>query len=73
MMLQEKTEKYNLNLQQTCNHSCRILIAAGSLPGKTNVLLNLTNYKPDIDKIYLYAQKMKQNIKRQKCWFKALQ
>ena len=72
-MFQEKTEKHNLNSQQSYNYSCRILIAAGSLPGKKNVSLHLTNYKPDIDKIYLYAQNMKQNIKRQKCWFKALQ
>ena len=37
------------------NHSYRILtIRCGS--GKTNVLLNLINKQPDIDKIYLYAK-----------------
>ena len=34
----------------------RILIVGGSGSGKTNVLLNLINNQPDIDKIYLYAK-----------------
>ena len=34
----------------------RILIIGGSGSGKTNVLLNLINSQPDIDKIYLYAK-----------------
>ena len=34
----------------------RILIIRGSGSGKTNVLLNLTENQPDIDKIYLYAK-----------------
>ena len=32
------------------------LIIGGSGPGKTNLLLNLINNQPDIDKIYLYAK-----------------
>ena len=32
------------------------LIIEGSGPGKTNLLLNLINNQPDIDKIYLYAK-----------------
>ena len=32
-----------------------ILIIGGSGSGKTNVLLNLIDNQPDIDKIYLYA------------------
>ena len=32
------------------------MIVRGSGSGKTNVLLNLINHKPDIDKIYLYAK-----------------
>ena len=38
------------------DHPYRILIIAGSWSGKTNVLLNLINNQPDIDKIYLYAK-----------------
>ena len=34
----------------------RILIIGGSGSGKTNILLNLINNQPDIDKIYLYAK-----------------
>ena len=37
------------------DHSYRIIIG-GSGSGKTNVLLNLLNNEPDIDKIYLYAK-----------------
>ena len=38
------------------DHPYRILIIAGSGSGKTNVLLNLIENQPDIDKIYLYAK-----------------
>ena len=38
------------------DHPCRILIIWGSGSGKTNILLNLINNQPDIDKIYLYAK-----------------
>ena len=38
------------------DHPYRILIVAGSGSGKTSALLNLINYHPDIDKIYLYAK-----------------
>ena len=32
------------------------MIIGGSESGKINVLLNLINHEPDIDKIYLYAK-----------------
>ena len=38
------------------NWSYRILIIRGSGSGKTNLLLNLIENQPDIDKIYLYAK-----------------
>ena len=38
------------------DHPYRILIIVGSESGKTNLLLNLTENQPDIDKIYLYAK-----------------
>ena len=38
------------------DHPYRILIIAGSGSGKTNLLLNLIENQPDIDKIYLYAK-----------------
>ena len=38
------------------DHPYRILIIQGSGSGKKNVLLNLIENQPDIDKIYLYAK-----------------
>ena len=38
------------------DHPYRILIVGGSGSRKANVLLNLINNQPDIDKIYLYAK-----------------
>ena len=38
------------------DHPYRILIITGTGSEKTNALLNLTNYQPDIDKKYLYAK-----------------
>ena len=38
------------------DHTYMIFIVGGSGSGKTNVLLNLINNQPDIDKIYLYAK-----------------
>ena len=38
------------------DHPYRILIIGGSGSGKTNVVLNLINNQPDIDKMYLYAK-----------------
>ena len=40
----------------------RILIKRGSASGKTNLLLNLIENKPDIDKIYTQKIHMNQNI-----------
>ena len=50
-----KTE-HNKNCPYTPDHPQRILIIGGSGSGKTNVLLNLIENQPDIDKIYLYAK-----------------
>ena len=52
----EKKTKHNKNWQYTPDHPYRILIIGGSGSGKTNVLLNLIENQPDIDKIYLYAK-----------------
>ena len=38
------------------DHSYKILITEGSASGKTNLLLNLIEDQPGIDKIYLYAK-----------------
>ena len=46
----------NLKGPHIPDHSSRILITGGSGSGKINTLLNLTNYQPDIDNIYLYAK-----------------
>ena len=52
---ENKTE-HNRNWLRIPDHLYRILIIGGSGSGKTNVLLNLIENKPDIDKIYLYAK-----------------
>ena len=46
----------NLKQPEIPNNPYRILIILGSGSGKTNVLLNLVNHEPDIDKNYLYAK-----------------
>ena len=48
--------KNNKNWPQIPDHPYRILIIGGSGYGKTNLLLNLIENQPDIDKIYLYAK-----------------
>ena len=52
---ENKTE-HNQKWPYIPDHSYRILIIGGSGSGKTNVLLNLIENQPDIDKIYLYAK-----------------
>ena len=52
---QNKSE-HNKNWPYIPDHPYRILIIGGSGSGKTNVLLNLLENQPDIDKMYLYAK-----------------
>ena len=52
---EDRTE-HNRNWLYTSDHPYRILIIGGSGSGKPNVLLNVINNQPDIDKIYLYAK-----------------
>ena len=52
----ENIVEHNSNWPYISDHPYRILIIGGSGSGKTNVLLNLINNQPDIDKIYLYAK-----------------
>ena len=52
---ENKTE-HNKNWPYIPDHPYRILITGGSGSGKTNLLLNLIENQPDIDKIYLYAK-----------------
>ena len=56
---ENKTE-HNKNWPYTPYHPYRILIIGGSASGKTNVLLNLIEKQPDIDKIYLYAKDLQE-------------
>ena len=55
-VVKENIKKHNPKWSQTPDHPYRILIIWGSGSGKKNQLLNLTNHKSDIDKIYLYAK-----------------
>ena len=48
--------EHNKNWPYNRDHPFRILITGGSRSGKTNVLLNLIENQPDIDKIYLCAK-----------------
>ena len=48
--------KIELKTIEIPDHPYKILITGGSESGKTNVLLNLTENQPDIDKIYFYAK-----------------
>ena len=52
---ENKTE-HNENWPYIPDHPYRILIVGGSGSGKTNVLLNLIEKQPVIDKIYLYGK-----------------
>ena len=52
----ENKTQHNLKWPYIPDHPYRILIIGGSGSGKTNVLLNLIENQPDIDKIYLYAK-----------------
>ena len=52
---ENKTE-HNKNWPYIPDHPYRILIIGGSGSGKTNLLLNLIENQPEIDKIYLYAK-----------------
>ena len=52
----ENKINHNPNSSYIPDHPYRILIIGGSGSGKTNLLLNLIENQPDIDKIYLYAK-----------------
>ena len=54
-IIENKTE-HNKNWPCIPDHPYRILIIGGSESGKTNVLLNLIENQPDVDKIYFYAK-----------------
>ena len=52
----ENKTKHNQKSPCIPDHLYRILKVGGSGSGKTNVLLNLIDNQPDVDKIYLYAK-----------------
>ena len=52
----ENKIEHNKNWLYIADHPYRTLIIGGSGSGKTNLLLNLIEKQPDIDKIYLYAK-----------------
>ena len=55
-IVNENKTKHNKIWPYILDHSYRILIIGGSGSGATNVLLNLIENQPDIDKMYLYAK-----------------
>ena len=52
----ENKTKHNKNWPYIPDHPYRTLISGGLRSGKTNLLLNLIEYQPVIDKIYLYVK-----------------
>ena len=52
----ENKTKHNKNWPYIPDHPYRILIIGGSGSGKANLLLNLIENQPDIDKMYLYTK-----------------
>ena len=52
----ENRTEHNKNWPYIPDLPYKILIIGGSGSGKTNLLLNLIENQPDIDKIYLYAK-----------------
>ena len=52
----ENKTKRNKNWPYILNHPYRILIIGSLGSGKTNLVLNLIENQPDIDKIYLYTK-----------------
>ena len=55
-VVNENKTQHNLKWPGISDHSSRILLIGGSGSGKKNVLINLINNQPDIDKIYSYAK-----------------
>ena len=52
----ENKTKHNKNWSYIPHHPYRILLKGASWSEKTNVLLNLIENQPNIDKMYLYAK-----------------
>ena len=53
---ENRTERKKRNWPYIQDYPYKILIIGGSASGKTNLLLNLIENQPHIDKIYLYAK-----------------
>ena len=55
-IIKKDIKEHNPNWPKIPGHPYRTLIVGGSGSGKTDVLINLINHEPDINKIYLYAK-----------------
>ena len=51
----ETKTKHNSNWRYVPDHPYKMFITGGSGSRKTNSLLNLIHYQPDIDNIYIYG------------------
>ena len=69
----ENRTKHNKNWPYIPAHPYRIFIIGGSGSGSTNLLVNLMENQPDINKIYLYAKdpyesKYQYSVNKKKEW-----
>ena len=51
-----KIKQYSPNWTKIHDHPCHILVIGGSGLRRTNVLLNLMIYQPEIDQIFLFTK-----------------
>ena len=56
MFKKNNIKEHNPNWPEIPDHSYRILTIRGSGSGITNILFNMINQEPDIEKIYLYTK-----------------
>ena len=62
LITKEDIKEHNPNWPEIPDHPYRILIAGCSGSGKTNAFLNLINHEPDVNKIYMLKNHVRQNI-----------
>ena len=60
-IIKDKKPNHNKYYPYIPDHPYILLMIGSSGSGKTNTLLNLLKYEPDIDKIYLYTKDLSES------------